>query len=405
MTEEQLLPKIRPVDAIPVEVEGRQLVCITDQLRLVESQVLVSPPMMVVLMHLDGTHALRDVQAEFLRKYGLVLPGEKIEELVRVLDEALLLDTDNFRAFYKEIEDAFRTSDVRSPTHAGQSYEADPEKLRTWITGLFPDGIPQPDASTPRTTGMIVPHYDLRAAGPLFAAAYAEAARGPRPEAVVILGTGHMSQGGSLFTATEKSYQTPLGVQRTDRDAVRALGEALGESLFEEEMLHRSEHSVEFQVLFVQAAFGDVPVVPVLVHNFHPFLTLEEDPGEDERVVGFLEALRGFYGDRPVLTIASVDLAHVGPRFGDSWRADDSPMSAVEEFDREILDCALRADGGDFYRAIARTGDRTRICGFPAIRVLLELVGEGKGRLLEYTKSIDPTGSAVTYASMVFEAP
>ena len=91
---------------IPVEVEGRQLICITDQLRLVESQVLLSPPMMLVLMHLDGTHPLCDVQAEFQRKFGLDLPAEKIEELVRVLDQALLLLTAGLPELARERADA-----------------------------------------------------------------------------------------------------------------------------------------------------------------------------------------------------------------------------------------------------------------------------------------------------------
>ena len=83
-----------------------------------------------------------------------------------------------------------------------------------------------------------------RRGGAAYAHAYAELLTRERPELVVILGTSHYGPGPQLFTGTRKDYATPLGVVRTDRGFVDRLAARYNEgALFEQELLHRNEHS------------------------------------------------------------------------------------------------------------------------------------------------------------------
>jgi AmmeMemoRadiSam system protein B len=323
-------PKIRPVEAIPLEAEGKRMVVLRDGAGLTDAQLVLSPTAFFIITLFDGTKTLRDMQAEYMRKVGELLPMEKLEEIVQRLDDAFLLEGPRFREHYREIVEGFRKGDVRPSTLAGQAYESEPEKLRAQLDAYFapPEG-PGAPAKGIRTEGLralIAPHIDLARGGACYAAAWAPAMEGPPPEAVVILGTAHSGAENHLFIGTRKGFETPLGVSPLDRDLADRLASRVGESLFEEEFVHAREHSVEFQVLSVQHAFGpEPPIVPLLACSFHEFVLGEEDPFEDDRVRGFVEALReGIEASgKRVLLVASADLAHVGPKFGDSTEAND----------------------------------------------------------------------------------
>jgi hypothetical protein len=56
-----------------------------------------------------------------------------------------------------------------------------------------------------------------------------------------------------------------------------------------------------------------------------------------------------------------------------------------------------------FYRYIQKEGDRRRICGFPSIYALLNLIEAKEGKLLKYSRWQDSSlESFVTFASMAF---
>ena len=106
---------------------------------------------------------------------------------------------------------------------------------------------------------------------------------------------------------------------------------------------------------------------------------------------------------RRVCWIASVDLAHIGPRYGDSFRPTEEDIKNVSVKDLEMLDQVAAADAENFFRLVQEERDERRICGFSPLYTLLNLMDDQTGRLLAHDHSImDPTGSFVTYASMVF---
>jgi hypothetical protein len=61
-----------------------------------------------------------------------------------------------------------------------------------------------------------------------------------------------------------------------------------------------------------------------------------------------------------------------------------------------------RGDADGFFEAVARDGDRRRICGLSPIYSLLRMLGPGAaGALRRYAQWPDPQGT-VTFASVVF---
>jgi AmmeMemoRadiSam system protein B len=107
--------------------------------------------------------------------------------------------------------------------------------------------------------------------------------------------------------------------------------------------------------------------------------------------------------DRTVV-IAGADLAHVGPRFGDSEAYDEGHRDELEQKDRESLELAGAASHRDFFLQVQSDLDTRRVCGLGPIYALLRVLPSGcKGSLAHYEQTIDPReGSIVSHAAMAF---
>jgi AmmeMemoRadiSam system protein B len=149
-----------------------------------------------------------------------------------------------------------------------------------------------------------------------------------------------------------------------------------------------------------------VRIVPILCGSFHRFVEERRPPGPGDEAGEFLDALGEVLhaqGGRTVV-VASADLAHVGPQFDDPRPLTPAALRMVEAADREML-CSVEAgDAESFFRAVARDGDRRRICGLPPVYAALRALGEVEGRLLRYGQWPDPNGT-VSFAALALYAP
>jgi hypothetical protein len=117
----------------------------------------------------------------------------------------------------------------------------------------------------------------------------------------------------------------------------------------------------------------------------------------------FLDALLGAMAvsRRRVCLVAGVDLAHVGPRFGDPEPNTADSLRAVEAADLGMLEAITAGDPTAFYASIAHDGDRRRICGLSPIYTFLRALPGVEGRLLRYSQWPDPQG-AVSFCAAAF---
>jgi AmmeMemoRadiSam system protein B len=230
----------------------------------------------------------------------------------------------------------------------------------------------------------------------------------------VILGVSH-TETKRRFVLTKKDFETPLGRVATDRNLVEKVANRLGGQegkgtksdrmdFFADEFAHRSEHSIEFQVLFLQYLFGgreEIRIVPILCTAFHQHTAYSET---QEEVESFLCALSQTIGEEEgICCIAGVDLSHIGRRFGQDVTLSPALVREAEAEDRAMLAYVLKGDSEGFLESIRREGDNRNVCGVPAIYSLLKLIKPKSSRLLRYGRAEEPnTHSLVTFAGAAF---
>src|SRR5216683_1187134 len=397
-------PKIRAVEAFPVQEQDQTFICLRDPSGLAPESIMLGMGAYFIVTLFDGEMSLKEIQAAFSKRFGEIIPIEKLEELIEALDRAYYLDSPAFQERAARVRQEFLASPERPAALAGLCYEKDPARLRLELARFFdpPDGPGRaPTATKPHPlAGLIAPHIDPRRGAAAYAHAYYELMSHEPPELVVILGTSHYGTGPELFTATRKNYGTPLGAIETDRDFVDRLATRYQGDLFADEMLHRGEHSIEFQILFLAYALGGrgYQVVPILVSSFHEMVANGITPASDFRVKSFLDALRAELAadGRRVLILAGVDFAHVGKKFGDTFAADREVAERVQREDLDLIANIQRGDATGFFADIVKDRDARRICGLSPMYTQLELLSGHRARLLKYGIAMEPqTESAV----------
>ncbi|MDQ7782719.1 MAG: AmmeMemoRadiSam system protein B [Desulfomonilaceae bacterium] len=405
-------PKLRHVEPVQIVHEGRQLVGLKDPLKLTDRMLCFSMDALPLLAMLDGTHSLLDIQASLSARSGRLVFFDDVKEIVERLDDAALLEGDRFKAAFARLVEDYRKQPCRPCSHAGMSYSVDPDELRGELRSFFDaDGGPGlPDFFTDerRPIGLIAPHIDIRAGGPCFARGYHALASGQPSDVYVILGTGHAGVEG-MFTACSLDFQTPLGIVRTDRELLGRLGEALGRDPAEEEILHAHEHVIEFQLVFLQYLLSDrheFTILPVLCSlSHHIFDDRQENEVLRDRFHEFCRALKAVCAEssKRVCFVASADLDHIGPRYGDSFTPHKGTVDEALEKDNQILRHLERVDVRSFIRDVALDNDARRICGFSPITTMLHCIDATTGNLLSLDHAqVDNRNSFVSFTSMIF---
>lgn len=404
-------PRLRPLQAQPVEVGGRPALALTDPQQYADTTVCLPLEAASLLGLLDGRHGLLDIQAAFARRFGRLLFREELLGLLRSLDEHYLLDTARFAARKAAVERDFRRAAARQARFAGKSYPAEPEALRAFLDDLLGAADVRQDAAagaTGRLAGLIVPHIDYARGGACYAGGYREAAGAPPAARWVILGTAHAPMA-RPFALTRKAFETPLGRVETDAECLERLLDRVGPGWLEDEFTHRGEHSIEFQAVCLRHTAppeAPVAIVPILCGSLQGYVEAGRPPDGATDLAAFLEALGEVLAalSGPTLVVASADLAHVGPQFGDPWPVTPGRLHDLETADRKLLATVEAADAEAFFRAVSGDGDRRRICGLPPIFAALRLLPGTAGRLIRYGQWPDPNGT-VTFAALGLYAP
>ncbi len=404
---------------------------VRDPLEIAPQPLVLGPAGMFVLSHLDGQHTIDQI-LESLHK---ALPGGEVgvgevRHVLGKLSESCYLDDRVSAARIGRIREGFEQAEVRPAWHAGTAYPDDPGELAGMLDRLFAaasaekgkDGVAKGDREA-RLAAVMCPHIDLRAGGETYPPAFtalAEAAGAAQPvELYVILGVAHSGgtePGKSFAIATGKHYETPLGRAPADTNVIGDWSSHAGRDVTEQQWRHRTEHSVEFALLFLQyiQARAELPpfqVVPVLLGSVDHHLNEGRNPLHSPEVANELEALRAAVSasGKRALYVLSVDLAHIGPKFGDQARVDDAAAAACESTDRDLLGYVQRFDAAGFFRKLKADGNARNVDAVAGLFSLHSLLPGAvrHGDLLSYGQNRqEDTGSLVSYASMAFyQAP
>ena len=418
-------PRLRALEAFPIQQDGQRAVGLRDPARFTDQVAVLPVPLLDIVSLFDGEHSLDEIREIVSRRHGVPLTRAEIGAVAERLDEGGFLDSPSFAARRSRIEAEYAARLERPAAHAGGAYAGEAAALRTQIEGFFrsPLGpgeespvvvsgfdLRSPQGATSVTgrsplRGLLAPHIDFHRGGPTYAWAYREVLRRSDADCFVILGTCHAGMV-DPFASTRKAYDTPLGPAPVDRDVLDALGQRYGHDLLASEGAHRVEHSIEFQAVMLRWALGErrpFTVVPILASFLHEAVWTGAAPEADARVPRFVDALAGTLAasDRRICVIGGVDLAHVGPQFGDAEPNTAAFLRAVERDDRAMLEAVAAGDSAAFYDSVARDGDARRICGLSPIYAFLRALPGARGEILRYSQWPDPQGT-VSFCAAAF---
>lgn len=411
-------PRLRPIEAFPVRQDGKTAVFLKDPLNFA-TPLGVSPVGYFILSHFDGQHSYIDIQEIYAKEFGSLLPSDELRSFIDLLDEHYYLQSERFGKYRDAVVGEFRRLPSRAPAHAGAVYRTEAAALVRQLDGYFsaPDGpgLPAVQNRLAPPTAIVAPHIDFHRGGPGYAWAYKPLVESGGADLYILLGTSHCG-GNTPYILTMKDFATPLGLAETDKEFVSRLQSASAEDCFADEYLHRGEHSLEFQAVFLKyaaqkrAALTGQPekpfkIVPILVSSFHSAVVGQTPPEGNSAVATFLRTLSGLAAreTREVCFVAGVDLAHVGMQFGDREPITGDFLKWVESEDRELVSRLLELDAPGFFHNVAKDQDRRRICGFAPLYTLIHLLNGVRGSHLNYGQAFTPeTGSAVTFTSVIF---
>jgi AmmeMemoRadiSam system protein B len=406
-------PLLRPLSAQRLDHQGQSYALLQDPLGVFSSPILLALDTFVhVCRHFDGRNSLAEILTRVEQETGQLISREALERLVVELDHAMVLEGPAFAQF----RESFRQAMVRPAALAGRSYTAGDAALRTELAQYFASdrGAGQPpkraDGASRRLRGVLSPHIDYNRGGPVYTWSYQQLLEQGDVDTFVILGVAHQFCR-RRFVLTLKDFETPLGTVPTNREYVRRIAHAAGDEFFDDELVHRAEHSIEFQAVFLQYLLGQeraFSIVPILVGSFQDLLVRGIDPIDDPDVRKFVESLRlaERSGGQNVAYIGGIDLCHVGPEFGDASPVDSGLQETVRRFDHEMLDHAASGDPSAWFQTAAGVSNRWRVCGLAATYTMLHAMGPAQGRLLRYEQAVDDRRTCcVSFASMVFHSP
>jgi AmmeMemoRadiSam system protein B len=222
----------------------------------------------------------------------------------------------------------------------------------------------------------------------------------------VILGTSHYGAP-EKFGLTRKAYVTPWGSSRTDTSLVDELIRQAPDAITTEDYCHAVEHSIEFQVVFLQSIFGaDVRILPILCGSYAHSIYRGGKPEANDNVARFLGTLGEIAareGDR-LLWVLGIDMAHMGRRYGDGFAAlaNEREMLAVDARDRQRMERMAAGDAAGFWELVQENHDDLKWCGSSPVYTFLKVVPGARGTVERYEQwNIDPQ-SVVSFAGMSF---
>lgn len=398
-------PVLRNLQFSPIKQGEDQLMVLWDPSGLSPDKLVLPLNFFFIVQHFDGDHSIPDIGALYLKRFGEFLLPSKVEQLISDLEQKLFLEGPRTEAARQAARARYRQQRARPALFAGRTYEADGARLRKQIDGFFtssegPDFKPSENQGKP-IKGLVVPTYDLKQAGPVYAWGYKELQEAQQPDVYVLIGTAHAGLE-RCFAITDKDFETPLGVVSVDQLILSRL-KAVVPEYFEDDIAHQPEHAIELQLPFLQAVVGKpFRIVPIL--SSFSALSLNDASVRKE-----VDRLLSTLGDAlvaagtAVCVIAAGELAHLGLRYGDSAPPTDFSFHRSMQRDLEMLKQVEELNAEGFAQYIQKEQDQRRISGFSPIYSLLRLIHADKGQVLRYDRGItDQYNSTATYASMAF---
>jgi MEMO1 family protein len=389
---------------MPSPDPGRPGLVIRDPYHFSDS-VLVVPAILVPCLEcFDGEHTTLDLRAELVRLTGQIQVGDVERNLYESLNEAGFFENETYRRMRVEREAEFAAGPSRPAIFAGSAYPEDGHELGRIMAERI--GVAE---GTRSTIAIAAPHASPDGGWDSYRAAYRAALPATESDdrVFVILGTSHYGAP-DRFGLTRKPFVTPYGEARTEVAYVDELTEAAPNAIKLEDYCHAVEHSIEFQIVFLQHIYGpSIRILPILCGPFVKSIYEGGLPESNEDIARFFGALADLCAreGKRLFWVLGVDMSHIGRRYGDaiSALANSGEMLRVKERDEKRIRQLEAGDAGSYWDLVQRNHDDLKWCGASPFYTFLKVLPPLCGELLHYQQwQIDPQ-SVVSFGGMRFE--
>src|SRR5262245_26235602 len=403
------------LDIMPSPLPEQPGLILRDPFRFSPTTLLMPPLLARCLACFDGEHDEGDLAAMITRLSGQVAVTDVARRMIASLRDAGFLDDDRFAEMRGAREREFATLGARASAHAGSGYPSEVPALNDRLAGYFNGASDKPRAKVRGKAGangllgIAAPHVSPEGGSASYAAAYRALPNktDAADKIFVVLVTSHYGEP-DRFGLTRKPFDTPFGTAPTETALVDQLGAAARDAVTVEDYCHAVEHSIEFQVVFLQYLYGPrVRILPILCGAFSAGAEPGRLPETSDQVARFVGTLGEIAARRrrELCFVLGVDFAHVGRRYGDARaaRAYDGPLAAVAERDDARVEHIAAGDAEGFWnRVMERGDDDLKWCGSSPIYTFLRAVPQARGRRLAYEQWNIDDASVVSFGAVAF---
>jgi AmmeMemoRadiSam system protein B len=392
------------LDILPSPSREQPGILIRDPMRYSDAMIVVPWAFARCLDLFDGDHSELDLREALIREIGAADAGPLLIQLIAALRDNAFLEDEVFAAARDRRHREFAASATRPAAHAGSGYPDDREELdATMRAYIDPADL---DSDSAKITAIAAPHVSPFGGWECYRAAYRKLPRDAAGRTFIILGTSHYGPM-DLFGLTRKRFETPLGLTQPDLGIIDRLSARAAAGITPEDYYHSVEHSIEFQVLFLQWLYGpEIRIVPILCGSFARSIYYGGKPEATDGVHRFFEELSEIADrEKDRLTwVLGVDMAHIGKRYGDAAaaHANQGRMAEVAERDHARNARIIAGDAGGFWDLVQQNRDDLRWCGSSPFYTFLKTNPHLRGAVERYEQWNIDESSVVSFAGMSF---
>jgi len=399
-----MIPAIRrDLDIMPSPVEDRPGILIRDPMGYSSAVIIIPWELAPCLDCFDGRHTELDLRQILVHQTGQLTVSDLQEQLMRALSSNAFLEDEVYAAARETAQREFAAAPTRVAAHDGSAYPEQPEELHQTMRGYIDPALLGEDTGI---LGIASPHVSPFGGWQSYLAAYRALPRDVSGRTFVILGTSHYGEP-EKFGLTRKAFQTPLGSTATDTDLVERLLRLAPGAITEEDYCHSVEHSIEFQVLFLQWLYGpDIRILPILCGAFVNSIYRGGKPEDNDAVARFLGELGRIGAEEKdrLLWVLGIDMAHIGKRYGDphAVTADQGFMTEIALRDRDRAARVTAGDADGFWERVQHNRDDLRWCGSSPLYTFLKACPQARGQVERYEQWNIDDASVVSFAGITF---
>jgi hypothetical protein len=409
--------KARYLDVKPINLNGQNLFLVSDPYKI-SNDFIVSPIVVLVLSLLNGNNSLSDIKSTIFRLTGIIPTDDELYNLIKFFEDNLFLLDDKFNKAYKnEIENLRKKGFLRGSL-MGISYPEDPAKAEEF---LFNNNIDNNlnsnnlniDEISNQIIALIIPHMDLKVARETYFRAYKlllnNLVKNSRDiENVFILGVSHYYHKNPI-SVFPLDFETPFGILKTNKELIEKIDDNLRKilasqyfDLFENILIYKSEHSIEAQIPYIKLL--ETKLYENKVNKINKYLKVIPMIISYGNIELFDKIIDSFLSEIDInrtIFISSIDLSHVGKKFGDNNFFDP------EKFDQKYIELLSNLDINNlfYFDNISRIdGIFTNTFLVSVLKKISKLNNfEISSKLIDYKKYEEKlTDSIVSYCSIVY---